>query len=248
MPTMLSRPSYTLFMLLALAVFVIARRLQPRFPALAQLSWRTRTALALAGFIGGAVGAKLPFINDGAGWLAGAWFRDGKTITTGFIGAYVGVELAKFALGIRIKTGDSFAFPLALAMTVGRWGCFFNGCCAGQQTALPWGFDFGDGICRHPTQIYESFFHLGMAIILWELMRAGVLVNQRLKLYLIAYCVYRFFTEMIRPEAAAYMGLTFYQGIVTVFAVGLIAQWLWENYANSPLPPGEESGVRAGAC
>lgn len=225
---MLPRPYYTLFMLLSLAVFVIARQLQPRSAALARLSWRTRTALALAGFLGGVLGAKLPFLNDGDGWLAGVWFRDGKTITTGLVGAYLGVELAKFALNLSIKTGDSFAIPLALAMTVGRWGCFFNGCCAGQATDLPWSVDFGDGVCRHPTQVYESLFHLGMAIVLAELTRARLLSNQRLKLYLVVYCVYRFLTEMIRPEPAALAGLTFYQGIVAVFAAGLIAQWLGE--------------------
>src|ERR1019366_3159805 len=147
---MLTHPAYTLFMLLSLAVFVIARQLLPKSPGMARLSWRERTMLALAGFIGGALGAKLPFLDSGEGWLSGIWFRDGKTITTGLVGAYLGVELAKFALNLRVKTGDSFALPLALALTVGRWGCFCNGCCFGQPTGAPWGVDFGDGILRHP--------------------------------------------------------------------------------------------------
>src|SRR5438876_11233924 len=87
---------YTLFMLLALAVFLFVRRLVPKPPALQALPWWTRTALALAGFIGGAFGAKVPFlfgVSD-EGWLS-LLFRDGKTITTGLIGAYLAVELAK---------------------------------------------------------------------------------------------------------------------------------------------------------
>ena len=89
---------YTLFMLLALAVFLFVRRLIPKPPALQALPWWTRTALALAGFIGGALGAKLPFVFgfSDEGWLS-LWFRDGKTITTGLLGAYLGVELAKIA-------------------------------------------------------------------------------------------------------------------------------------------------------
>src|SRR5262245_44205672 len=104
---MLPRPYYTLFMVLSLAVFVIARHLLPKSPALAALNWRQRTMLALAGFIGGVLGAKLPFLDVDDGWLTGMWFRDGKTITTGLAGAYLGVELAKFALDLRVKTGDS---------------------------------------------------------------------------------------------------------------------------------------------
>jgi phosphatidylglycerol:prolipoprotein diacylglycerol transferase len=225
---MLPHPQYTLFMVLSLAVFVITRRLVPKSPALAALTWRQRTMLALAGFIGGALGAKLPFIDTGDGWLTGIWFRDGKTITTGLVGAYLGVELAKIGLHIRVKTGDSFAIPLALALAVGRWGCFFNGCCYGQPTDLPWGVVFHDNVARHPTQLYECAFHLGMAIVLCQLFRFGLLVNHRLKLYLIAYCVYRFLTELIRPEPADYFGLTFYQATVLLFAAALVAQWLWD--------------------
>jgi phosphatidylglycerol---prolipoprotein diacylglyceryl transferase len=226
---MLPRPYYTAFMLLSLAIFVITRMLMPRPLALARLPWTHRTALALAGFIGGAFGAKLPFINSGEDWLAGIWFRDGKTITTGLVGAYLGVELAKIALNLRVKTGDTFAIPLALALTVGRWACFFNGCCFGQATTLPWGLDFGDGIPRHPTQIYESFFHLGMAMILVQITRHGILRDHRLQLYLIAYCAYRFVTEWIRPEPAGFMGLTFYQAVVAIFAMALIGQWIWDK-------------------
>ena len=61
---------------------------------------------------------------------------DGKTILCGIVGGYFGVEVAKWTLDVRVKTGDTFALPLALAMAVGRWGCFFNGCCYGVVTTL----------------------------------------------------------------------------------------------------------------
>src|SRR5262249_34882970 len=144
---------------------------------------------------------------------------------TGLACAYLAVELAKLALDIRVKTGDSFALPLALALAVGRWGCFFNGCCYGVGTSLPWGVDFGGARCRHPTQIYESLFHLAMALILWQLLVSHALRYQHLKLYLIAYCAYRFITEFIRPEPAYGLGLTFYQWVCLLMAAALAAQW-----------------------
>src|SRR5947209_7670618 len=95
------RLAYAAFMLLALAVFLLARRCFPS-TALSSLSRRERIALALAAFVGGVLGAKLPFVFvRGADWLGSAWLADGKTVTTGLIGAYLGVELAKFALGVR---------------------------------------------------------------------------------------------------------------------------------------------------
>jgi phosphatidylglycerol---prolipoprotein diacylglyceryl transferase len=221
---------YTLFMLLALAVFIWARQLVPRTAELNALPFSKRLLLAVAAFIGGALGAKLPFVlgaTEGV-FSDAAWFRDGKTVTTGLIGGYLAVEIAKWIMGIRVKTGDSFALPLALAMAVGRWGCFFNGCCYGVATDLSWGVDFGGHVYRHPTQIYESLFHLCMAGILWQLLRHRALRNQQLKLYLIAYGSYRFVTEFIRPEPAYLLDLTFYQWISVALILGLTAQWIYD--------------------
>jgi len=222
------RFAYSLCMLLSLGVFFWARQFVPRPAGLTLVPLWKRALLVLAGFIGGALGAKLPFAlgaSEGP-FTATAWFRDGKTITTGLMGAYIGVEIAKALLKIRIKTGDSFALPLALALSVGRWGCFFNGCCYGVETSLPWAMDFGDGVCRHPTQIYESLFHLGMAVVLWNLLRRRALPCQHLKLYLIAYGAYRFATELIRPEPEYWLHLTFYQWISLAMIAGLAGQWL----------------------
>lgn len=219
------RLTYAVFMLLAFAIFLTVWRRMPKPAALAALPGWKRLLLTLAGFIGGSVGAKLPFA-----WAEPSdWLADGKTITVGLIGAYLGVELAKLALRVKVKTGDTYALPLALALAVGRWGCYFNGCCGGVPTRWPWGVDFGDGIRRHPTQIYESLFHLSMAAILLEIMRRDWFRLQRLKLYLIAYGCFRFATEFIRPEPALWLGLTYYQGVALVLIVMLAIQWPFDH-------------------
>jgi phosphatidylglycerol:prolipoprotein diacylglycerol transferase len=227
---MSGRWSYTLFMLLALAVFLIARHFVPKPAALERLPWQKRVMLTLAAFIGGTFGAKLPFVGAAdSGWFAlQSWVSDGKTITLGLVGAYLGVELAKLALDVRVKTGDTFALPLALALAVGRWGCFCNGCCYGVPTELPWGVNFSvDGrvVRCHPTQIYESLFHLAMAGVIVLMMRLDVLRQQRLKVYLIAYGGFRFLTEFIRPEPPVWGGLTFYQWVGLGMIAALSVQW-----------------------
>src|SRR4051794_19385838 len=222
---------YPLFMVLAAAVFLVARHVLPKPPQVASLPSRTRLALALAAFIGGSFASKMPFLTtDPEQWFrVGTWLSDGKTILAGLMGAYVAVEIAKRMLHVQVKTGDTFALPLALALAVGRWGCFFNGCCFGRETDLPWACDFGDGVLRHPTQVYESLFHLTMAGVLLGLMGRGLLRTHRLQLYLIAYGVFRFLTEYLRPEPEWFGGLTFYQWVAVVLVVGPAVQWAWET-------------------
>lgn len=229
------RVAYSLFMALALVVFLLARQFMAQPANYQRLSSQQRLGIALAAFIGGALGGKLPWVfTDTTSWLRlNVWLADGKTITTGLIGAYAAVELSKLALGVRAKTGDAFALPLALALAVGRWGCFFNGCCHGVPTDLPWGVSFptvsGDLVRCHPTQIYESLFHLGMAIILWQCLRRDCLRDRQLKFYLIGYCLFRFFIEFIRPEPVWALGLTFYQWVCVAFGSALALQWAWDE-------------------
>jgi len=225
---------YSLFMLLALAVYLTARHYTPTSAEFRAIPWRQRTVLAFAALIGGSLGAKLPFaaVSPAGWWTAAAWVSNGKTVVAGLIGAYLAVEGTKLLLGVRVKTGDTFALPLALAMAVGRWGCFCYGCCYGTPTGLPWGVAFRQdddtwAPC-HPTQIYESLFHAFMAGVLIEIVRRGWLKYQRLKFYLLAYFAYRFLTEFIRPEPTGWLDLTIYQWVAALASFGLLLQWWWD--------------------
>jgi phosphatidylglycerol---prolipoprotein diacylglyceryl transferase len=234
------RLAYAAFMLLSLAVFLVARHFVPKPAGLAALPWRKRALLALSAFVGGSLGSKVPFVPLApAQWFDYAsWVNDGKTVVAGLIGAYLAVELAKRALAVHVKTGDTFALPLALALAVGRWGCFWNGCCYGVETSLPWGVMFrmpdGQWLKCHPTQLYESLFHFTMALILLALTLGDALPCQRLKFYLIAYGAYRFTTELIRPEPVWWLGLTFYQWLALALVLGLSLQWLADR--RGPVP------------
>ncbi len=103
--------------------------------------------------------------------------------------------------------------PIAVAVGIGRWSCFVAGCCYGTPTDLPWGICFPavDQLPRHPTQIYESMFHLAMAGLLAWMQSRRWFPGQLVKLYIMAYLVYRFGTEFIRPEPLLWSGLTAYQ-------------------------------------
>lgn len=98
-------------------------------------------------------------------WLSGQP-GIGRSIEGALFGAIVGVEIYKAIAGIHERTGERFVLPLALGIAVGRVGCFLAGMddfTYGVPTSLPWGHDFGDGIPRHPVQLYEALAMLAFA-------------------------------------------------------------------------------------
>jgi phosphatidylglycerol:prolipoprotein diacylglycerol transferase len=213
--------TYPALMLLAIGTAALLSRRTQR-PL--RLQPRERLAIALGAFCGGMIGAKLPFaLADPARLLTGqALFENGKTIVFGLVGGYFGVEIAKRLMAIRVRTGDSFAVPVAAAVAIGRLACFVGGCCYGTATRLPWGVDFGDGVRRHPTQLYEFAFHVTAAAVLAICGEKGWFRGQLIKLYIISYLFYRFISEFIRPEPRIVAGLTAYQlaalALIPVFA------------------------------
>jgi phosphatidylglycerol:prolipoprotein diacylglycerol transferase len=221
--------SYALTMGAALLICsLLLRRTQRSLP----LSAWEKLGLGMGAFCGAMIGAKLPFVfADWEGMLSGtAWLSHGKTIMCGLVGGYFGVELAKWSLEIHIKTGDTFAAPVALAVAIGRLACFQASCCYGTATNLPWGVAFPAALddprlLRHPTQIYESIFHACLALLLWGLGRRGLFRGQLIKLYLLSYLGYRFATEFIRPAARLLGGLTGYQW--AALALTPLFAWLW---------------------
>ncbi len=195
-----------------------------RDPHRAPMRGRERVLVTLFAIGFGSFGAKLPFFfDDPEAFHSGRAFLDnGRTLTLGLGFGYLGVEIAKLALGLRVKTGDGIAMPLAVSVAIGRLACFVAGCCFGASTDLPWGVRFHDDVPRHPTQLYEAAFHALAAIALSIAGRRGAFPRQRIKLYFMSYFAYRFVSEWLRPEPRVALGLTFYQwaslGLFAVFA------------------------------
>jgi len=218
---------YALFMLLAFVSAWCVSRSLPRHTALPRAH---KLFICLIAFGTAVVFAKLPFLifTDSQLHNSGSLLLSGKTILLGMVGGYAGVELAKWRLGIKTKTGDQFAVPVAVGIGVGRLGCFFSGCCYGVQTSMPWGVVFGsvDSLPRHPTQIYEFLFHIIMAMVLYVLLINGRLKGQLIKLYFIGYFIYRFLTEFIRPEIHWTLGLTAYQWAIVILIPIFLVLWV----------------------
>jgi phosphatidylglycerol---prolipoprotein diacylglyceryl transferase len=170
---------------------------------------RTRWWVIGAAAIGGLVGSRLLALAEQPTAVAGHWLDPsvligGKTIVGGLIGGLVGVEWIKRRLGVTIATGDLLVSPLLLGIAIGRIGCFLSGLADqsyGVATRLPWGVNFGDGVMRHPTQVYEIAFMAALAGLLsaigGRLSRAG----DRFKLFMLGYMTFRFAVDFIKPAS-----------------------------------------------
>lgn len=174
--------------------------------------WRLQPAAdAVAGRIGPGYFAALS-----AGALAGAWLLGSlnslqsatpmlsHSVAGALVGAIAGVEIYKRRRGVQGSTGGIFAGPFALGVAVGRLGCFFAGlgdATFGRPTRLAWAVDLGDGVGRHPVQLYESLAMLAfLAVYLRALARRRPWALRR---GFYALCVWyglqRFVWEFLKP-------------------------------------------------
>ena len=105
------------------------------------------------------------------------------------------------------KIADLLAPSIALGQSIGRWGCFFAGCCYGKKTDVAWGINFTDPrslapleISLHPTQVYLSLNAVFIFIFLMWLSKRKVFDGQILWSYGILYSVGRFLIEYFRGD------------------------------------------------
>lgn len=138
-----------------------------------------------------------------------------KSMLGGVFGAIVAAEAFKYVAGIRQSTGLYFVPGLIMLISVGRVGCFLAGLpdfTYGVPTTLPWGVDFGDGIRRHPVQLYESVAMLAALVVLLLSYPKHPVFWQRQGFYLfvLVYAGQRFVWEFIKPYPPVLAGLNLF--------------------------------------
>ncbi len=143
------------------------------------------------------------------------YYYANKTLVGGLIGGVIGVEITKFFFGIKTPTGDLFVFPILMGMGIGRIGCLLTGVSdgtTGNPSTIPWAFDQGDGISRHPTSLYEIIFIGFIFYLLKQFSRAKILRNGVLfRLFVVSYLLFRFAVEFIKPVETVFVGLSVIQ-------------------------------------
>ncbi|WJH35929.1 prolipoprotein diacylglyceryl transferase [Paenibacillus sp. CC-CFT747] len=101
-------------------------------------------------------------------------------------------------------------------MAIGRMGCFLTGLSDhtyGTPTGWWTGVDFGDGIPRHPTQLYEIAFLLGLAAVIAYIKgsirrgKARLPSGALFQLFMTGYLLFRFLVDFIKPTPHPFTGL-----------------------------------------
>ena len=134
-------------------------------------------------------------------------------------------------IGLPVLQGlDILALTACIAEGVGRWGCFFSGCCFGTPTDLPWAVTFPEIARRlhaglpsvpiHPTQVYMSLNALAILGILLLLYRNKRFHGRIISVYVLLYGVTRFFIELVRGDADR--GFVFGGGLSTSQFLGVL--------------------------
>lgn len=190
------------------------------------------------------------FIALALGAFAGAWLfgsanslrapviAPSHSIAGALAGGIVAVELWKQLYEVRTSTGGAFVLPICVGIVVGRLGCFFAGLpdyTYGIPTSLPWAVDLGDGVPRHPVQLYESL-SMGAFTIVYvraRLRGARWTRDHAFHAMIIFYAAQRFAWEFLKPYPAVLGPLNLFH----LLMMGLVAYGLiWWRRSSSGTP------------
>ncbi|MBI4564102.1 MAG: prolipoprotein diacylglyceryl transferase [Planctomycetes bacterium] len=188
--------------------------------------------LALAGLLGGSAGAKLfyalPLWIRGiepapqllSTWSAGSAFYGGLM---GGLLAVAGVTRLKRRPVIPVLDAGAAALPLGF--TLGKVGCFLEGCCYGPPASVPPGMRFAPGSLAyeaqkaarllpadsvssrpvHPTQLYEAAFGILLFFGLGLLRRHFRKPGELFLAFVLLYSTWRFGIEFLRDDPGRHL-------------------------------------------
>lgn len=110
----------------------------------------------------------------------------------------------------------------ALGQSIGRVGCFLNGCCYGRE--VPWGVFFPVHQAHlHPTQLYLSFGLLILFFLLKAYQKASHRAGGVFTFYVFLDALLRFVVEFFRADHDGFVfGLSIYQGVCLGFMASAV--------------------------
>ncbi len=157
---------------------------------------------------------QLYFGPNGKGLIAAFRIWDGGlgiwgAVALGALGAWIGARRAGVALP---PVADAVAPAIALAQAIGRWGNYFNQELFGKPTTVPWALEIDPAhrpagyeqyATFQPTFLYESLWLIAMVLVLvWADKRFRMGHGRVFALYVLLYCIGRFWIESLRIDDA----------------------------------------------
>jgi len=187
---------------------------------------------AVAGVLGGLVGAKLLWVIEHRHeepFTQLLFSRGGLSWFGGLVGGIVaGLTVMAWRRLPVIRVLSAATPALAIGHAIGRIGCFLVGDDYGRPSSLPWAVAFPQGLPPtvervHPTQLYEAMVLVPIAWMLFRLRRERADDRFVLGCYLVVTSVVRFLIEFIRVNQRVALSLTVAQWA----CVGLVVVGAW---------------------
>ena len=162
---------------------------------------------ALAGVLGGVVGAKLLWVVEHLGsdeWTSLLFSRGGLSWFGGFVGGVLAGMIVMRRQRLPIMATIAAATPaLAIGHAIGRIGCLLVGDDYGTPSDLPWAISFPRGLPPvdvpvHPTMVYEAIALLPIAAVLVWMRGRNAVDRSVVGAYLVMTALVRFLIQWIR--------------------------------------------------
>jgi prolipoprotein diacylglyceryltransferase len=147
-----------------------------------------------------------------------------------FLGIFVGSFVALLFIKLRKKDYrylDIIALFLPLGFAFARIGCFFNWCCKGIETILPWGVIVGDHAPVHPTQVYLIIINLVLFGVFFYSKNHKFFRNKPGNLTLSIFASYSFFRLfLVEPIRMIFEGTTRSITLSLIFSIALLTLYI----------------------
>ncbi|MEA4882906.1 MAG: prolipoprotein diacylglyceryl transferase [Clostridia bacterium] len=167
------------------------------------------------------------------------YMRDGGLSFFGGLagGALVGIMYCKKQKVQIGSMADVIAPAVALGYAIVRIGCLLNGCCYGVESHVAWAMKAaGDGILRHPTQIYSAIYSVIILFVLLAIEAKKKFEGEILWLYVGFYSVARFIVEFWRESPRDYFA-PFTSTQVLCVILGILAFGVVSVYSRASSTP-----------
>jgi len=159
-----------------------------------------------------------------------------------FHGGLIGMLIAGYFFCHKYKKSyyelaDMTVIAAVPALFLVRVTNFINGELYGRITTMPWAVDFGDGLARHPSQLYEAAKNIVIGSVLWTLKDKNLTKGTIFWMFILLYGVLRFFIEFVRqPDEqlgfVLFNALTMGQvltAIMAIIAIYMLVKWKKEG-------------------
>lgn len=202
-------------------------------------------------------------VNEWAGVIRSGDFagHSGRSAIGGLVFGLAALILSARFLGLGKSVLDMYAWISPIGFGIQKIGCFFNGCCYGIQSDLPWSIKYPTGTSAHfhhyfngmidgqeglslnvhPVQIYEMLLFFGIAYLVWRTLNYWKKSGSSLLFSLFLFLIFRFIFEFLRdPDSSGFSNNTFlgvrvFQWVLLILGIVFGLALLWNESRRKPL-------------